>query len=323
MIYGTSQGGLLDLLERADSSKQWAAASPCGLDLEVCMHNNALRQRLQRLSLHKVATILEDDRTQVFCENTAVAFIQLYLDQAGDKSRGREELMKLVRWPLVTATYLTHCDVDQAVLRALSCLSALPSSPSVGGAARSAAVKKAFSDKPARPPSFLSSMSFNWEASMTELSRSFALRAADSQRVCSPPFCFGGLDWYLGFDWEPAENCSPDNGHQNSWKVAAHLFAKSTSPSSKTAAAAEGAPLKLVGAKYAVTLGQDSTRGDVVYRRSDREGCVWETYSFGTGLLNIPTPPLQQWPAASLSDSASAVYATCALVLKCIVKEVL
>ena len=162
------------------------------------MHISALRQRLQRLPLHKVATILEDSRTQVFCENTAVAFIQLYLKEAGDGSAGRAELMKLVRWPQVTATYLTHCDVDHFVVRALSCQNAVSSAPAASMEAHCAIIMADLARR-ARPASFLSSMSINWKVSIAELCHSFAKRA-DRGPVCSASFYFGGLDWHLGYD---------------------------------------------------------------------------------------------------------------------------
>ena len=283
------------------------------------MHVDTLRQRLQRLPLHKVATILEDNRTQVFCENTAVAFTQLYLaDKASNESTGREELTKLVRWPLVTATYFTHCNVDKSVLRALSCLTAVSAAQQVPAARIADNVKEEIQwanlTKPARPASFLASMTFSWEISMAELCHSFPQLTsdADSELVRSPSFYFGGLVWYLGRQWQLS---CPESGHPKSWTFGAYLYAIPFKLFSKTTAAAERVLPELVGAKFAVTYWRD---GKVV-ADSFRQGDLWRL-SHGIGYPDIFGQSLEQWPAAGLPG---VVDATHPLVLKSIIKEVL
>jgi hypothetical protein len=293
------QAKLLDLLEKTARTSQWIAQSPFGIDLEVCMHDNELRARLLQLSAQGAATVLEDGRTSVRCENTAAAFVKLYLEQSAERAASKEPLMKLVRWHHLTATYFTHSDIDASALRAASSFLALPLDYHSQAARYAGTEDWGFFTAPARPASVLSGVTIEWEVPASELAHAFAkAKRGESTGIslCSPSYWYGGYSWYLVCKW-----IASDQRQQCTLGTFLHTPSKSSS-----------AIPALVGAKYSILEGSR-----VAVDLSD--GRVWRSgWGWGTG--DFFKRAFGEWPEAGVPGVADAKKP---LVLKCEIEEVL
>ena len=91
-----------------DGLSEWLANAPAGVDLEVVMHNEHLRQTLLialRQNPQRAVFLLADDRTRVFVENTVLALLTIAQSH---------HLWAYVRLPLLSPSVCSHLVADSA-----------------------------------------------------------------------------------------------------------------------------------------------------------------------------------------------------------------
>jgi hypothetical protein len=198
------QSQLLRRLKDAASAAAWIARAPEGLDLEYCLHSDALREQLLGLGKDKVLLILRDDRTRVASEGTCLALALLCIQHEAIPEADRHELLAAVRWqwlPPSSVCYVAELGVLSAAM--VSVLHKVTRFEGFGGALLGSMcevgdVMHLSALRQRRPASRMAELELPWEVSVEALREIFG---TDNLIALPGSQLFCGFHWGVNLRW--------------------------------------------------------------------------------------------------------------------------